>query len=348
MLFYRPIILFCRDRPGIERYRGFSKIYGDAVCPIDRSGVIKFPAKTTSLFPLPELRAINKTYEQICDERAHEIASRDGPLYVFWSGGIDSTCLLISLLKAGARDRITIFMNKSSVAEYPHFYNKYIRGKIRCQSSGVFDSILGGPETIINGEHNDQLFGSDVIGPAIEKYGFDTIMGPYNRDLFLFALQYLGRSLAVFYVDLFERLAGGAPVPLLSNFDRMWWINFTIKWQYVYLRLLSYAKRPLTADWARTKYLPFFGTEEFQLWSMNNIDSRVRDSWKSYKWPAKEVIYNFTKDTQYRDNKTKHGSLQFLIILRPGAYIIDDDFGFRYQVADEEIYEPNNDFASLV
>lgn len=345
MIFYKPIILLCRDLPGIDRYQGFSKIYGDAVCPIDRSGIIRFPAKTKSLFPLPQLRPLNKTYEQLCEERAYEIASHDGQLYVFWSGGIDSTCLLVSLLKVeGISDRITILMTKASVVEYPDFYNKYIHKKIRCRPAESFENILGGPEIIINGEQNDQLFGSDVIGPAIQRYGFDTIIGPYNRGFFTSALEYIGEPLVSFYVELFEELARGSPIPLVSNFARMWWINFAIKWQHVYLRMLSYSKRPLTTEWVREKYLPFFGTEEFQLWSMNNLHNRIKNSWRSYKWPAKEVIYNFTKDENYRDNKTKRGSLQYLIVQRANAYVIDEDFGFRYQISDDDLYEAANDF----
>src|SRR6266487_1681100 len=119
-------------------FQGFQLIYGEGVAPIDRTGVIKFPVRTKSLFPLPQMRVMDKTYEQLCDERAREVLGYNGPLHVFWSGGIDSTCLLVSLLKARGGDRITVLMNRDSIAEYPYFYHTHIRGKLRTVSSASF------------------------------------------------------------------------------------------------------------------------------------------------------------------------------------------------------------------
>src|SRR5215475_8984077 len=89
--------------PGIKKFLSFFGIYHDWVCPIDRTVVLRTPVRTKSLFPMPQMRILNKDYEQICNERANELLIRaerlDVPIYVFWSGGVDSTCLLVSLLK---------------------------------------------------------------------------------------------------------------------------------------------------------------------------------------------------------------------------------------------------------
>ena len=57
----------------------------------------------------------------------------------------------------------------------------------------------------------------------------------------------------------------------------------------------------------------FFQTDDFQRWSIANPDLKIRDSLESYKWPAKEFIYKFTKDADYRDHKIKVGSLRVRI-----------------------------------
>ena len=142
-----------------------------------------------------------------------------------------------------------------------------------------------------------------------------------------------------------------APIPLESNFDMFWWINFCVKWQTVYMRLLAHtAERNahlLSPSYLKSYYAPFYNTEAFQLWSMNNPRQRMKNGWRSYKWPAKEVIYEFTKDADYRDKKLKRGSLMFLVLTKQvPASFIDDKFVFYKELASEEFYEPTNDLVS--
>ena len=112
--------------------------------------------------------------------------------------------------------------------------------------------------------------------------------------------------------------------------------------------MLSYtAKRNtprMTGDYLRDTYAPFYNTEEFQLWSMNNPDKKMREEWRTYKWPAKEVIYEYAKDADYRDNKTKRGSLYHLILQQIPSNFIDDQLRF-YDTMDPTLYHnPQNDF----
>lgn len=337
--------------PGIAKFYSFFEIYrDDQIAPVDRSGVFKVPIKVKSFFPLPQMRVFTKTYEQICNERAKDLLKRaerlDVPLYIFWSGGVDSTCLLVSLLKVAnsvQKERLVILMSENSINEYPLFYRKYIRGKLRRESANMFPYILGTKNLLISGECNDQLFGSDILGRIGRVFGENAICEPYDRKLFT---EYLDANPE--FVDLFERLAAAAPVPLKTNFDRCWWMNFVVKWQTVYMRTLSFVAKSnaemISQQYVDDYYVCFFNTEDFQLWSMNNLDLRIRATWRSYKWPAKEIIYRFTKDSDYRDNKLKHGSLAHLIGGHVAFNFIDENFKFHENVSPEEFYEPDNDF----
>ena len=44
------------------------------------------------------------------------------------------------------------------------------------------------------------------------------------------------------------------------------------------------------------KLVHFFDSTEFQLWSMNNPDKKIKDTLDSYKWIAKDYIYDYTND----------------------------------------------------
>lgn len=343
----------CSYLPGVERLQAYFKVYGRGIAPVDRSEVLKLPVRMKSLFPLPKMRAFNRTYEQVCNERARELLARAGKLdtdlYAFWSGGIDSTCLLVSLLKMASsaqRERIVVLMSEASIAENPVFYRMHIRGQLRRESAMLFPYILGTNNLIVNGEHNDQLFGSDIIADVINRFGADAVLAPYDfRLLLVFLTNAMGgdSDTAAFYVSLFERLKEGAPIEIESNYDLFWWINFVMKWQTVYMRMLSYSARPLSLDYVKTYYEPFYNTEAFQLWSMNNPRQRLKNGWRSYKWPAKEVIFDFTKDADYRDRKSKRGSLKFLTLNHTSASFVDDKFAFHSELPSEQFYEPAND-----
>ena len=59
----------------------------------------------------------------------------------------------------------------------------------------------------------------------------------------------------------------------------------------------------------------FFNCDSLQLWAINNTDPRYRgagdteETWKMYKKPLKDYIYQYTNDPDYRDNKMKKNSI---------------------------------------
>ncbi len=339
----------------MELFEGYFKIYGYPIAPIDRTGIIRFPVRTKSLFPIPNQTVTKKTYSEICLERAKELLKRADEtglrICVCWSGGIDSTAVLCAFFQvaplAELKDKLVVMLTHASVKEYRDFYFKHIGGKLVLWNAVNLRNVLGSGNIIVNGEHNDQLFGSDIMLSAINKFGEESLHAPYDRKMFMQGLGYLKD--AQFYVDLFERLAAGAPIELKTNFDRLWWINFAVKWQTVFMRPLSFSSRPLTKEWVSRCFAPFYGTEEFQRWSMCNLDRRMKSGWKSYKWPAKDFIYEFTKDAEYRDNKIKELSWKVLVNdfdaePRFMSNFIDEDFRPHTRITQAELYEPSNDF----
>src|SRR3989344_4156020 len=105
LLYYNPKYvkrMLDKNHPGVEKLADYLKIFKSRGVPIDRTGTIVVPFHHASIFPIPTLRP-SKSYEEICNDRAIELLRRadalDTTAYVFWSGGIDSTLALISLLK---------------------------------------------------------------------------------------------------------------------------------------------------------------------------------------------------------------------------------------------------------
>lgn len=359
-LYYNPNILVNQGGhlPGVRRFSQFFKIYNPSVVPVDRTGTIRLPFHTKSLFPMPTLRPIRKTFEEICNERAEELLARADmlglPLNVFYSGGIDSTLLLISLLKNATpeqRDRLIVLLSEESIRENPLFYQDHIRGKLQVDSMNSFSYLLGTDRMFVGGEHNDQLFGSDMMGKLISRFGTSVIQQAYNRDIFeTFFTEILNeKEGALFYVELFEHLMESSPIEIRTNQDYLWWINFSLKWQTVFMRMICRVTprnaHRIDSSYISTHYNQFYNTEDFQLWSMNNPDKKIKDRWNTYKWICKDIIFDYTKDAHYRDNKIKRGSLHSVFLQQSTYNFIDESMKFYYDVDVNKYYDAENDFS---
>ncbi len=359
LFYYRPPYVTAaayEHLPGIKRLRHYTTIYSGSV-PLDRSGVIKVPIRTKIAFPIPAFRPYTKTYEETCNERAQTLLrhaeSKNLPIRVLYSGGIDSTTVLISLLKQATPEqkaRITVLLSERSIMENPRFFSEHILGKLAIASSENFRYLIGGEALFLSGEHNDQVFGSDMIGHFMKVIGGEHIHKKYNRDLFLKLFNTIVENIEEndFLLNLFEDLKAHAPVPIETNYDLLWWINFTLKWHTVFFRQIAFTSprnvHRINKEYFDTYFFTFFNTEEFQLWSMNNLDKRMKDTWNTYKWVAKELIYEYTKDAEYRDNKLKVGSLGSIVNGVPSHNFIDDTYSIVDKLSPEEFYLPDNSF----
>ncbi len=344
--------------PGIEKFRGIFTMYGDWVIPADRTDTVTMPIHIKAVCPIPTFQTFTKSYEELCDERALEVLNSSekigAPIYIMYSGGIDSTCVVVSMLKNATeaqRKKLTILLSPQSISENPRFYDEHLKGKVRIESSMLFADRLGTNDILLTGEHNDMILGSEKIGKLMVKYGADSIYKPYNREMMIdfYAGMVDGNTaLSTFYIDMFERIATKAPMPLTSNMDFLWWINFAIKWQscYAYILLLTPQKNAhlINDAYLDSRFISFYNTDGFQLWSMNNLDKRIKDTWKSYKWVPKEIIYKYNKDAEYRDHKMKRGSLTPLTWRLFHNKFVDDEWKFYEHLDPNEYMNPTNDF----
>jgi len=359
LLLYRRTIFdgTTRKLPGVEKFLHYFKLYNQDVIPVDRTNTLKTPINLLNLFPLPKLVPYKKKYEDICNDRAKELLKKStklsAPIYVLYSGGIDSTLVLVSLIKNSnsvEREKINVLISQASITENPNFYENHILGKLNCLPSTSLRYILGTKNMLVTGEHNDQIFGSDIIADFIREFGEAAGDKKYDREkvLSFFNKRVPEPKLNLFYVNLFEELCSKSPVEIKTNFQFFWWINFALKWQNVSMRILMFTREKNITGINQEyidKYLNhFYSTEDFQLWSMNNLDKKWKGTWKTYKWPCKEIIYNFTGDSEYRDNKIKYGSLGSVIVGTHAMRYIEEGFRLTDTINTAEYFNPNNSF----
>ena len=158
--------------PGGKYFSDYFKIFSYNISAFDRTGVIKGPLKchTLPISVLPEMRP-SKDFNDICDERArflmHKAKHTGRKLAIMYSGGVDSTAVLCSLLRncsdKDIQENVIVLLSHESINENPSFYYNFVIKKFNCVSSFKFPYYLGHDDYIfMSGENADQLFGSQV------------------------------------------------------------------------------------------------------------------------------------------------------------------------------------------
>ena len=289
---------------------------------IDRTETLDAGIEFEVLDRLKDFSISEKSFSGICAERAEAICQRsfteDRNIQLLWSGGIDSTLALISIFKelekSGQPDRLQIVLSKESVAEYPAFFRDVIEHKLQyiLFDPPIYD-FLDAEKIIVTGEHGDQLFGSDKIQHFMLT---NQAFRPFEEILPLVIARKLGSTKSVdAVISYLAPQIEKAPVRIETLFDFLWWMNFSLKWQHVSLRMFySIEDEKFSLD---KNFIHFFSAKDFQNWSISNHDLKIKKTWKSYKYIAKECIFDFHKDENYLLNKEKEQSLKDAIISQP-------------------------------
>lgn len=131
-----------------------------------------FECSVIDQFLLPNHTPCSKTFDEISDQRAIDIrniiekTNKDCVLY--YSGGIDSTLVLCSLIKNLDKkylEKIIIAMSSDSVVENPYFYRNYIEGKFKIiDSNNCLYSELIDDDTkfCLTADLGDFIYGTEL------------------------------------------------------------------------------------------------------------------------------------------------------------------------------------------
>lgn len=350
-------------KPDVKIWSSFFDVIVSHNVPlVDRSELITMPYnyELYQRFRMPtDLSNFNLTYEDCCTLRAEELINTskrlNKPITVLYSGGIDSTIILISFLKLGIdlRDHVTVAMTPDSVNEFPNFYYQHVRPNFNLISSEQFSSLFDGNSILIGGEHNDQLIGSDIIGKVNARFGTDRIHEPYENGFLKqwFLSNNMEEQHADWWQDMLFWHAKQAPCEIKSFFDLLWWLNFNFKWQSVFFRILLRVGKNyrgnINQQYVDTCFDHFYAHENFQKWSMLNPHLKIKGTWDTYKFHAKDLIFKFTKDPIYRQEKLKRGSLWKLFVSKDTPIGITADYQYLYKLDKEEFYNPVNTFKGM-
>jgi hypothetical protein len=259
---------------------------------------------------------IKDSFEYVTDQRCHELVKNysDRPWLVQWSGGIDSTVIIASLLKNLSKqqlENIVVSCNHISVFENPKFYHNWIVPNFKIIDSTRLDNKYVNTHHIIDGNPADMLQGSG-LGLYARNTGIDmSVDWKNNADQIIkfLSMQVSANAVKWMYSNIEENINSidSDVLTIESTSDWFWWVNFNWKWP---------ADRFHEMDWLHTNNLsPYFNSminwfdsAEYQQWSINKGRySLLEDNTDpgNYKLPSKKYIYQLDKNEHYLRFKTK-------------------------------------------
>lgn len=273
---------------------------------------LKFTLASEPIHEIAGLKS-NWNLRECLEKRAQELVQLPfDKIFISYSGGIDSTAVVISFLKfcsAEQRRKIVILANLESLRENRGFFSTVVENfKVESIFKDFSQRLISENAILVTGEHGDQLFGSDLIATAVRAFGDEAIHRSYKETAITVVKRFVGdEGLAKAFFENVHPIVEECPFPIRSTHDFFWWYNFSLKWQYVKFRYLANAGWS-TPDLNFQRVRHFFDTPYFQKWSLSHHDQKIGKEWSTYKYPLKDFIFEFTYDAAY-NTKEKVPSL---------------------------------------
>lgn len=306
----------------------------------DRSETINIPIKIKNQFPIPNIpKHFNKTYEEICNETAvrliNQSKEQNKKIRILWSGGIDSTLILVSFLKIKAHEHIEVMISHESLLENVEFYKSHLLRKVAIIPAYRMKFLYSNDTILVGGEYNDQLLGSNLLPIFVKYYDPKELFSKLDLNKIIKTFR-INKNI-IKWLDIYLEIIKHSPVPIETNIDFHWYINFCCKWQGLYYRLISYFDQIPDIE----NYTHFFQNEDFQIWSMINHQQHF-SYWEDYKKISKTIIREFDNNDNYYNKKIKLESLTFLAQKNPFCNYIDDQGNKFYDLPKEFIDHDSN------
>ena len=287
----------------------------------DRTNTIIGPLRETNISPIPDFDInFNKSLKEICDSAATDILNEGKPVDIFWSGGVDSTLVVISFLNV-CKDlsQINIVYDKGGINEYPLFYEKYVKDVTQEPiKTWVYENVNLDDNIVVTGHPAGQLVPSSNnsnyttrLVQILKRLGFDDcdLKAIPWQEVFSADIGVFGNPMYdEYFIEHITPQVENTPLKIETIGDLNWWLSFSMKWQGENVRaLLNNCIKKLNYQ-KMQNCKPFYATDDFQKWGMWNYDWNRKKVLPPYKIDLKEIIYEFTKDEDYYINKKKESS----------------------------------------
>jgi hypothetical protein len=273
----------------------------NVVC--DRSGAIPHFVNMTYPHKMPDYDpTFNKSFQEIAEERARELLQTNKQIKVCWSGGIDSTYVLLLLGNmANDRSQITVYGSYSSIIESGDIFDRYIKDKFKYEINVYASEKIRKSKddsVYITGFQGNQIFGptDDFFATNQPQVFFHHTMGT-PETIYEDYKTNVDPELLEFLQPAIDR----SPRKIETVCDLRWYCIFNMDWH----NGLYFA----TSEMPKERFMNthhFFNTEDFQKWAITTKDpfTKIKGNSKTHRWQMRDYIADCGL-VEYSKNKPK-------------------------------------------
>lgn len=300
--------------------------------------------------PIPKLEGgidrFDLAIETVADRFVSDVLRQNRQVYLCYSGGIDSTSILVSLLRTAPTEflqRLVVLYNENSIKENAYFWHRFIQNQLTTQHMDTFHVTEQNYRNIVvlDGEAGNQCTGWRPINTLTYYREFDFLDQPWSTVKNLISVFPGGNQ---FHIDLVKQSIPYAPVPIHTVYDFIWWANFNYKFDEVLLRKMLVFTASLNASQSQEFFqqgmFRFYAQPELQKWSMLSKDQRREKTRTVGKYFSKRYIYEFDRNDLWWANKREEGSNSKIFYNNRFAFnhpiIAIDDQWNKYSIADQD------------
>ena len=268
---------------------------------IDRSDATEHPLKVTNLYPHIQYDPnFNKSFANICFERAKYLLEQNKTINIYWSGGLDSTTMLFVFLQQRKyKEQIVVYMNYNSILESGYVFETFIKDNFLYKLSTVKTENLffNKDEIYLTGHPADQIsFGSHVntyFNKNLENLKPDSdFKNHVDENLY----NWMKPSIENF----------SKPIKTVSDFSWFWGFNY--RWQNACLCLFHLIRNSNLGKEYREVVRGFYDNDDFQRWSMRGAEIEINNM--NSKPYMRNLIYSIGREqiSDYVKNKNRNPS----------------------------------------
>jgi len=291
----------------------------------DRYGIIQHWLPVTTISePLKSKTSFNETFENLCDKAALELLNTNKKINVFWSGGLDSTTVLVSLISnCTNKDQIHIITSYNSIIESGSFYETFLKSyNTTFDMSGIKNQFKKN-ELYIHGGNGNNLFttGSGFIESIVEDPGI--LKKPFKEVV------------SNLKIEMFEPILNKSPKPIISYEDFLWFEGFAFRWDHPrWLLMVKYFRDNNIKKYVDV-FFSYFFNEDFEQWCIDNTEQQhdINNFLYTTKLPMRKYIFKKLgqKSEDYIKNKKIEKSIW---IVNKG----DNNRFYKYLTSDFEVH----------
>lgn len=275
--------------------------------PVDRTGRVKGPLQWAPVRPW-HVPTVELDLETALQKRVQNICALSERINLFWSGGIDSTAILVSFLQyADDLKKCRVIYSPWSTYEHPDFFKMLqdITDIELIDVSGDLYFSLDLDGVFVSGNSSDEIHGS-LDESFFTNYGYDFLSTPW-RDFF-------SQRHDDKFIEFCEKYFAAAGRDIDTVLEARWWFYSSSKLTSI---LNNFDLRFLTSGPAKfdpKRLLGFFDCDEYEQFIYFNLDKIIAsENYASWRQFLKDYCYRYDGFEDWKIKKTKFNSGQIKI-----------------------------------